>query len=168
MTLWIAPRFRSRRVVSDGGLILTVAYDLTCFIRFFECHKRCSENAWMRLSIVRSIRSRRAVLDGGLILSVAYDLMCSITFFKGYEGCLENAWMRLSIVRSIRSRPVFFEFEAKKSTMKLPIPDLSPSGPCFKRFVLKPLISISPIAKKYFRHVEYDSDSPEDRKYKAL
>ncbi len=38
MKLWIAPSFRSRRVVSNGGLLLSVAYDLTCFTRFFESY----------------------------------------------------------------------------------------------------------------------------------
>ena len=91
MTLWIAPRFRSRRVVSDGGLILSVAYDLTSFMRFFQSYKCCSENAWMRLSIAPCFRSRRAVSNGGLLLSVAYDLTCFMRFFEGYKRCLENA-----------------------------------------------------------------------------
>ena len=30
------PLIRSRRAVSNGGLLLSVAYDLTCFTRFFE------------------------------------------------------------------------------------------------------------------------------------
>ena len=34
--LRIAPCFRSRRDVSDGGLLLSVADDLTCFMRFFN------------------------------------------------------------------------------------------------------------------------------------
>ena len=75
--LWIAPCFRSRRAVSDGGPLLSVAYDLTCFMRVL---KLCLENAWMRLPIVPSIRSRWAVSDGGLLLSVAYDLTCFIEF----------------------------------------------------------------------------------------
>ena len=41
----MGPLFRSRRAVSDGGPLLSVAYDLTCFIRFFERYKRCLENA---------------------------------------------------------------------------------------------------------------------------
>ena len=134
----IVPSIRSRRAVSNGGPLLSVAYDLTCFMRLFECYKRCLENAWMRQSIVPLFRSRRAVSDGGPLLSVAYDLTCFMRFFEGYKRCLENAWMRLSIVRSIRSRPVFLEFEAKKGTMKLPIVDLSPSGLYFKSFVLNP------------------------------
>ena len=138
MRLSIVPSIRSRLDLSNGGFILSVAYDLTCFMRFFEGYKRCLENAWMRLSIAPLFRSRRAVSDGGPLLSVAYDLTCFMKFFEGYEGCLENAWMRLSIVRSIRSRPVFLEFEAKKGTMKLPIVDLSPSGLYFKSFVLNP------------------------------
>ena len=45
MRLRIAPCFRSRRAVSDGGFLLSVAYDLTCFMRFFECYKRCLEKS---------------------------------------------------------------------------------------------------------------------------
>ena len=72
MRLSIAPLFRSRRAVSDGGPLLSVTYDLTCFIRFFESYKLCLENTRMRLSIVPSVRTRRAVSDGGPLLSVAY------------------------------------------------------------------------------------------------
>ena len=32
----IAPLFRSCRAVSNGGPLLSVAYDLTCFIMFLE------------------------------------------------------------------------------------------------------------------------------------
>ena len=91
MRLSIAPLFRSRRAVSNGGLLLSVAHDLTCFIRLFERYKRCLENAGMRLSIAPLFSSRRAVSDGGPILSVAYDLSCFITFFECYKHCLENA-----------------------------------------------------------------------------
>ena len=80
MRLRIAPCFRSRRALSDGGFLLSVAYDMTCFMRFFKCYKRCLENAWMRLSIVPLFRSRRAVWNGGLLLSVAYDLTCFMRF----------------------------------------------------------------------------------------
>ena len=38
------PSIRSRRAVSNGGLLLSVAYDLTCFMRFFERYKLCLEN----------------------------------------------------------------------------------------------------------------------------
>ena len=34
MRLWMAPSFRSRRAVSNGGLLLSVAYDFTCFMKF--------------------------------------------------------------------------------------------------------------------------------------
>ena len=71
MRLSIVPSIRSRRAVSNGGPHLSVAYDLTCFIRFFERYKQCFENECMRLSIVSSIRSRRAVPNGGPHLSVA-------------------------------------------------------------------------------------------------
>ena len=47
MRLRIAPCFRSRRAVSNGGLLLSVAYDLTCFMRFFERYKLCLKNAWL-------------------------------------------------------------------------------------------------------------------------
>ena len=36
MSLSIVPLFWSRRAVSDGGSLLSVADDLTCFIMFFE------------------------------------------------------------------------------------------------------------------------------------
>ena len=91
MKLWIAPCFRSRRAVSNGGLLLSVAYDLTCFIRFFELYELCLKSASMRLWIAPCFRSRRAVSDGGLLLSVAYDLTCFIRFFECYKRCLVNA-----------------------------------------------------------------------------
>ena len=72
MRLSIVPLVRSRRAVSDGGPLLSVAYDLTCFMRFFECCKLCLKNARIRLSIVPLVRSRRAVSDGGPLLSVAH------------------------------------------------------------------------------------------------
>ena len=80
MRLSIVPLFRSRRAVSDGGPLLSVAFDLTCFMRFFGGYKRCLEHACMRLSIVPLFRSRRAVSDDGPLLSVAYDLACFISF----------------------------------------------------------------------------------------
>ena len=36
MRLRVVPLFRSRRAVSNGGLLLSVAYDLTCFMMFFS------------------------------------------------------------------------------------------------------------------------------------
>ena len=77
--------------MSYGGPLLSVAYDLTCFMRFFECRKLCLKNARIRLSIVPLVRSRRAVSDGGPLLSVAYDLTCFVTFFERYKHCSENA-----------------------------------------------------------------------------
>ena len=53
MKLWIAPCFRSRRAVSDGGLLLSVAYDSTCLVTFFDfygCMHACMDawrHAWM-------------------------------------------------------------------------------------------------------------------------
>ena len=95
MRLWIAPSIRSRRAVSGRGLLLSVAYDLTCFMRYFDLYKLCLKRfkwqsnvflwlciildtfvLWMRLWIVPWIRSRRAVSGCGLLLSVAYDLSC--------------------------------------------------------------------------------------------
>ena len=35
MRLLIVPSIRSRRAVSDGGPLLSAAYDLICFIMFF-------------------------------------------------------------------------------------------------------------------------------------
>ena len=80
MKLWIAPCFRSRRVVSNGGLLLSVAYDLICFMRFFALYKLCFKSASMKLWIAPSFRSRRAVSNGGLLLSVAYDLTCFMNY----------------------------------------------------------------------------------------
>ena len=91
MRLLIAPLFTSRRAVSNGGLLLSGAYDLTCFIRFFVLYKLCFESVLMRLWIAPSCRSRRAVSNGGLLLSVAYDLTCFMTFFECYTRCLGNA-----------------------------------------------------------------------------
>ena len=76
MLISIVQSIRSRRVVSNGGLHLSVGCDLTCFIRFFELYKLCLKSASMRLWIAPSFRSRRAVSNGGLLLSVAYDLSC--------------------------------------------------------------------------------------------
>ena len=50
--------------MSDGGLLLSVAYDLTCFITFLVM-------GLYKLSRVPSIRSRRVVSNGGPRLSVA-------------------------------------------------------------------------------------------------
>ena len=104
MRVWIVPCFRSRRAVSDGGLLLSVAYDLTCFMKVFERCKLCLENAWIRLSIVPLFRSRWDVSNGGLLLSVAYDLTCSMRFFALYKLCFKSASMRLWIAPSFRSR----------------------------------------------------------------
>ena len=77
--------------MSNGGPHLSVAYDLTCFVRFFELYKLCLKSASMKLWIAPSFRSRRVVSNGGLLLSVAYDLTCFMRCFKGYKRCLENA-----------------------------------------------------------------------------
>ena len=82
MKLWIAPCFRSRRAVPDGGLLLSGACDLTCFMRFFEVYKLCFKSASMRLWIAPCFRSRRAVPNGGPHLSVAYALTCFMRFFQ--------------------------------------------------------------------------------------
>ena len=74
--------------MSDGDPLLSVAYDLTCFMRCFECCNLCLKNARIRLSIAPSIRSRRAVPNGGLLFSVAYDLPCFIRFFVFKEMTL--------------------------------------------------------------------------------
>ena len=76
--------------MSDGGPRLSVAYDLTCFIRFFELYELCLKSASMRLWIAPSFRSRRAVSNGGLLLSVAYDLTCFIRFFESYTVGSKN------------------------------------------------------------------------------
>ena len=91
MRLWISPCFRSRRAVSNGGPHLSVAYDLTCFVRFFELYKLCLKSASMKLWIAPSFRSRRVVSNGGLLLSVAYDLTCFIRFFALYKLCFKSA-----------------------------------------------------------------------------
>ena len=36
MRLWIAPSIRSRRAVSGRGLLLSVAYELTRFLKLFD------------------------------------------------------------------------------------------------------------------------------------
>ena len=81
MRLSIVRLFRSRGAVSNSSLLLSAAYDLTCFIRFFELYKLCLKSASLRLWIAPSFRSRRAVSNGGLLLSVAYDLTCFMRFF---------------------------------------------------------------------------------------
>ena len=82
---------RSRRVVSNGGPHLSVAYDLTFFIMIFGLYKLCLEIAWTRLSMVPSIRSRRVVWNGGPHLSVAFLKPYFVTFFELYKLCLKNA-----------------------------------------------------------------------------
>ena len=67
--------------MSNGGLLLSVAYELTCFTRFFELYELCFKSASMRLWIAPSFRSRRALSNDGLLLSVAYDLTCFVRFF---------------------------------------------------------------------------------------
>ena len=62
---------RSRRVVSNGGLRLCVACDLTCFLAFLSFYTFCSKNTRMRLSMVPSIRPRRVVSNDGPCLFVA-------------------------------------------------------------------------------------------------
>ena len=79
MRLRIAPCFRSRRAVSNGGLLLSVAYDLTCFMTFFGFKQKCADSISMRLWIAPLVRSCRAVPNGGLLLSVALDLTCFMT-----------------------------------------------------------------------------------------
>ena len=86
---WIAPCFRSRRAVSNGGTHLSVAYDSTCFMRFFELYKLCLKSASMKLWIAPCFRSRRAVSHGGLLLSVAFDLTSSVTFFGFMDACMD-------------------------------------------------------------------------------
>ena len=88
MRLSIVPLFRSRRAVSNGGLLLSVAYDLTCFMRFFQLYKHCLRSASMRLWIAPCFRSRRAVSNGGPHLSVACDLTC---FLRLLETCINEA-----------------------------------------------------------------------------
>ena len=80
MKLWIASCFGSRRAVSDAGLLLSVAYDFTCFMRLFELYKLCFKSASMRLWMAPRFRSRRNVSNGGLLLSVAYDFTCFMKF----------------------------------------------------------------------------------------
>ena len=87
MRLSTVPSIRSRRVVSNDGSYLSVAYDLTCFIKLFELYKLYLKKAGMMLSMVPSIRSRRAVSNGGLLLSVAYDLTCFMRFFERPKVC---------------------------------------------------------------------------------
>ena len=77
--------------MSNGGPHLSVAYDLTCFMRFFELYKLCLKSASIRLWIAPCFRSRRAVSNGGLLLSVAYDLTCFMRLCECYTNCLENA-----------------------------------------------------------------------------
>ena len=67
--------------MQKDGLHLSVAYDLTCFMKFFGFEKQSSKSTSMRLWIAPSFRSRRAVQKDGPHLSVAYDLTCFMTFF---------------------------------------------------------------------------------------
>ena len=71
MRLSIVPSITSRRVVSNGGLHLSVAYDLTSFMTFFRFYKVRVKTSLIRLPIVPSITSRRVVSNGGPQLSVA-------------------------------------------------------------------------------------------------
>ena len=82
---------RSRRVVPNGGPHLSVACDLTCFIKFVELYKLCLNNTCMRLSMVPSIRSRRVVPNGGPHMSVAYHLNSLTKSLELYKLCLKSA-----------------------------------------------------------------------------
>ena len=73
----MVPSIRSRRVFSNGGAHLSVAYDLSCFITYVD-------------SIVPSIRSRRVVSNDGFLLSVAYDLSCLMMCFGFENTCLKT------------------------------------------------------------------------------
>ena len=85
MKLSMIPSIRSRRVVSNGGPHVSVAYVLTFFVTFFELYKFYLQNVRMRLPMVPSIRSRRVASNGGPHLSVAYDFTSFMTFFKLYK-----------------------------------------------------------------------------------
>ena len=50
----MVPSIRSRRAVSNGGLLLPVAYDLTCFIRFFSFQKKCLKSAESEIVVLNS------------------------------------------------------------------------------------------------------------------
>ena len=90
MKLSIVRSIRSRRVVSNGGLHLFVAHDLTSSITLFGLNKLCLKNACMRLSMVPSIRSRRIVSNGGPHLSIAHGSTSFIQIFGIYKLCSEK------------------------------------------------------------------------------
>ena len=82
--------------MSDGGPLLSLAYDLTCFVKFFEGYQGRLENARMRLSIVRSIRSRPIFLEfkakkGTMKLPIV-DLSSSGLYFKSFV-LNPSSWM---------------------------------------------------------------------------
>ena len=64
-------------------ILKSVAYDLTCFMMFFDLENKCSKRTSMRLLIAPCFRSRRAVPNGGSHLSVAYDLTYFMKVFDG-------------------------------------------------------------------------------------
>ena len=70
----MVPSIRSHRIVSNGGLDLSVACLQSYFVTFIDLYSLYVKAACMSLSMVPSSRSRRVVSNGGLHLSVAYDL----------------------------------------------------------------------------------------------
>ena len=59
MRLSIVPSIRSRRAVSNGGPLLSVAYDLTCFIRLFERYNLENLPFWWQNLLVTQPLSRK-------------------------------------------------------------------------------------------------------------
>ena len=81
----MVPSIRSRRVVLNGGLHLSVVDDLTCSMTISMRLKLCSTTSWMRLSMAASIRSRRVVLKGGPLLSESHEWAIFMTRFDVYD-----------------------------------------------------------------------------------
>ena len=104
MKLSIVPSIRPRRAVSNGGPLSSVAYDLPCFMSFFQMFQtllRKSTNEAVSSTIIQISSS---CVEWWSSLSVAYELTCVMRFSERYESCLENARPSLSKVPSITSR----------------------------------------------------------------
>ena len=90
----MVPSISARRVVSNASPHLFVAYDLTCFMTFFERYKLYLKHVWTRLSMLPSIRSRRVVSNVGPHLSPVYDFICFMTMCEGHRTCVKRACLR--------------------------------------------------------------------------
>ena len=104
MRLSIPLSQRSRRAVPNGGPYLSVAHDLTCFIKLFERINNNYCRYWMREAMngtVNQISSSCAGWWSSDVSSLRSSLVSK--FLCVYKLCLETAWLRKLMAPSIGS-----------------------------------------------------------------